>query len=334
MADSRNRKPSVDRVLGPKGGAGQGRAGPAAAGLRPCLACLVGFLIAASACSSDSTANPCEGVGCSGHGTCTTDGFWALCTCEPGYFPVGATCVGGDAGDAGDGGEGDSVEGDEVGDGDGGTEGGDTAPRCGDGAVDLTEECDDGNDVDGDGCDVDCTYSCHVAADCDDGNPCGVELCVTDGGGRLCRSTPASAGTVCDDHNPCSLFDGCDGAGACAGAPETAGTSCDDGLYCDGAPDACDGAGHCAAISSTPCPTAGCVAGCDEATDSCLPAYTTVPCRAAAHQCDAAENCDGASTSCPADLPAAAGTPCNDGDDCTIDDVCDGGSSCYGTYNC
>jgi len=35
-------------------------------------------------------------------------------------------------------------------------EGGDTAPRCGDGVVDPGEGCDDGNDSNGDGCDATC----------------------------------------------------------------------------------------------------------------------------------------------------------------------------------
>ncbi|MBI5499911.1 MAG: hypothetical protein HY907_06685 [Deltaproteobacteria bacterium] len=332
MAHLRTCKPPMDRAPEPIGDAGPGRAAPQPArllhGLAPVLA-----LLAGAACGSEPATNPCLGVDCSGHGVCTTDGFWALCTCESGYFPVGATCVGGDAGDGGDATDGDSTEGGDGRDADD-TEGGDAVPRCGDGTVDLTEECDDGNDAEGDGCDGDCTYSCHAAADCDDGNPCGSELCVTETGGRRCRSTPTPAGTLCDDRDTCTLFDGCDGLGACVGAPEPADTRCDNGLYCDGAPDACDGAGHCTPISFTPCPTSGCVAGCDEATDTCLPAATSVECRAAAHPCDAAENCDGIATSCPADVPAAAGTVCDDGDDCTINDVCDGGGSCYGTYNC
>lgn len=50
--------------------------------------------------------------------------------------------------------------------------------RCGDGFVDDTETCDDGNELDGDGCDADCTYTCLTDRDCDDDNACnGVEAC-------------------------------------------------------------------------------------------------------------------------------------------------------------
>ena len=49
---------------------------------------------------------------------------------------------------------------------------------CGDMVVDMGEQCDDGNMVDGDGCDTDCTFSCTEAADCNDGSICtGMESC-------------------------------------------------------------------------------------------------------------------------------------------------------------
>jgi cysteine-rich repeat protein len=35
-----------------------------------------------------------------------------------------------------------------------------TSGECGNGSVEGGEDCDDGNDVDGDGCDSDCTWSC------------------------------------------------------------------------------------------------------------------------------------------------------------------------------
>ena len=54
---------------------------------------------------------------------------------------------------------------------------------CGDGFVDVvrTEECDDGNDVSGDGCEpLSCDFSCGASSDCDDENPCtGAETCDT-----------------------------------------------------------------------------------------------------------------------------------------------------------
>jgi len=54
--------------------------------------------------------------------------------------------------------------------------------RCGDGATDLGEACDDGNRVDGDGCSGDCRNRCgdgvlHASEGCDDGEDCGDGVC-------------------------------------------------------------------------------------------------------------------------------------------------------------
>jgi cysteine-rich repeat protein len=58
-------------------------------------------------------------------------------------------------------------------------------PRCGDGSLDPTEECDDGNDVDND----DCTSACRLprcgdgltqrGEECDDGNLSNADGCLT-----------------------------------------------------------------------------------------------------------------------------------------------------------
>jgi len=62
--------------------------------------------------------------------------------------------------------------------------GGTQGPKCGNATVEGDEVCDDGNDVSGDGCEADCTFSCDNAkpetgdAKCDDGNLCnGSETC-------------------------------------------------------------------------------------------------------------------------------------------------------------
>ncbi len=71
-----------------------------------------------------------------------------------------------------------------------------TATICGDGILDPGEQCDDGNVVDGDGCDSNCTPTgCGngirtAGEDCDDGNR-------TDGDG--CPSTCRTSESVCDD---------------------------------------------------------------------------------------------------------------------------------------
>jgi len=80
--------------------------------------------------------------------------------------------------------------------------------RCGDGVVSGDEDCDDGNRVEGDGCDDDCTWSCLDASDCEDGDPCTIEACGED---HRCVSTRVS----CPAPDPCSVFVGCAEDGGC-----------------------------------------------------------------------------------------------------------------------
>jgi cysteine-rich repeat protein len=92
---------------------------------------------------------------------------------------------------------------------------------CGDGVVDAGEGCDDGNNLDGDGCD----------------RACVVETCWgCVGAPSVC--TPVANGMGCDDLNPCTGPDTCQ-AGTCQAGPPT-GAACDDGNPCTG-PDACVG---------------------------------------------------------------------------------------------
>jgi cysteine-rich repeat protein len=87
-------------------------------------------------------------------------------------------------------------------------------PACGDGMGDVDEACDDGNLIDGDGCDSNCT-------------PTG------------CGNTIVTAGETCDDGNLVS-GDGCDPNCAptgCGNGFVTVGEDCDDGNQDDA--DAC-----------------------------------------------------------------------------------------------
>ena len=95
---------------------------------------------------------------------------------------------------------------------------------CGNGMVDAGEGCDDGNAIDGDGCETTCTPTgCGntiVAGgeQCDDGNllngDCCSAACQFEAGGSPCQS----------DENGCTL-DVCDGAGAC-GVPAPPAIGC------------------------------------------------------------------------------------------------------------
>jgi cysteine-rich repeat protein len=126
---------------------------------------------------------------------------------------------------------------------------------CGDGIVAGTNQCDDGNTADGDGCSATCQVEqCYVCsgqpslcsatdgASCNDGLFCnGADTCsgnqciIHDGDpcagmaidqcGGTCNETRNScfeaAGQACtSDNDPCTL-DGCDGAGSCIHTPVT-----------------------------------------------------------------------------------------------------------------
>ena len=95
---------------------------------------------------------------------------------------------------------------------------------CGNGVIDVGESCDDGNLVDGDGCDSNCT----LTAECGNAIRCGAEQC--DDGNTVAGDCCLSGclyeviGSLCDDANLCTNDDVCDGAGTCAGSATAAAT--------------------------------------------------------------------------------------------------------------
>jgi len=109
------------------------------------------------------------------------------------------------------------------------------APTCGDGVVEAPEECDDGNTLNGDGCD-NCKFSC-VANDptrnCASTNPCVSNG--TCGTNHICTAgMPLANGTTCPSgvcENGVCTVQSCAGQAKC--------TACMGGL--------CDGAGACKA---------------------------------------------------------------------------------------
>ena len=82
------------------------------------------------------------------------------------------------------------------------------AAVCGDGEVEVGEQCDDGNTVSGDCCSALCLLESN-GSPCDDGDPCTT--------GSTCSAGVCGGGTA----RTCPLCEACDGAGGCASAPRT-----------------------------------------------------------------------------------------------------------------
>jgi len=95
--------------------------------------------------------------------------------------------------------------------------GADEVALCGDGIIAGSEACDDGNLVDGDGCDSNCTITgcgngiVTAGETCDDGNADSGDCC-----SNVCVFE--SMGTMCSDGEICTRSDQCDGAGVCSGS--------------------------------------------------------------------------------------------------------------------
>jgi slime mold repeat-containing protein len=170
-------------------------------------------------------------------------------------------------------------------------------------------ECSDGNACTYDQCDYPAGTCRSWPYPCDDGNPCSTDTCSQAAGG--CQYTYAEEGSVCNDFNPCTVADVCQG-GYCSGAP----VDCDDGNLCTA--DYCDyGTGACV-HQTTDCND---VNACTD--DSCNPATgqcQNVP-RPNGASCDDQSACT-QDEACTDGQCTGVATTCNDGDPCTTD-VCD-----------
>jgi len=138
---------------------------------------------------------------------------------------------------------------------------------------------------------------------------------------------------ACDDGNPCTYDDFCDGSGTCVGTPITCtGTVCQ--------PQSCNGTSSCT-ISNAPAGTACNTGNICTYNDQCngsgscfgtpvtvtTPSGTVEPCSSTtcqSRQCNKTPTCTILSN-------AAAGVACNDGNACTYNDECDGTGGCGGT---
>lgn len=207
---------------------------------------------------------------------------------------------------------------------------------CGNGSVDALygEQCEDGNIIDGDGCDHNCTLTAcgngivagtASAEQCDDGNTVAGDCC-----SPTCQFE-ASGSACASDSLPCST-DVCDGAGTCTHNASSSGTICrpstgvcDPAEACNGTAKTCPPAGF---ASSGVCRPAVDVCdapeSCNGSGPDCPPdVYRTGECRPAAGACDLAESCTGSSPACPADLKSTAACRVA-ADACDFTELCDG----------
>lgn len=84
---------------------------------------------------------------------------------------------------------------------------------CGNGLVEGAEECDDGNNVNDDGCDSECRVECgngqiDGSEECDDGNTNDLDACRNDCTLHVCGDGVVAEAEGCDDNNTVS-GDGC-----------------------------------------------------------------------------------------------------------------------------
>jgi cysteine-rich repeat protein len=171
---------------------------------------------------------------------------------------------------------------------------------CGDGVVNLGEQCDLGADG-GPGCGKDCTFFCvadtlNGNALCDDHDPCnGVETCGGVDAGPLAhtclKGTPEPDGTPCGNDSACH-------AQVCAGA-----AVCGDGVV--------EGVEECD-LGSNNGTNMGCGTDCRW---TCVPGDATRDC-APANACATQGTCNGSTHACTPGPPAADGTPCGTNQTC------------------
>jgi len=121
-----------------------------------------------------------------------------------------------------------------------------TMTKCGNGIMTLGEMCDDGNLIDGDGCDSNCTMTGCLngivtgAEECDDGNMTEGDGCDSNCTVTGCGNGIMSLPEMCDDGNGTD-GDGCDSncsITACGNGIPTGVEACDDGNMFEG--DGCD----------------------------------------------------------------------------------------------
>jgi len=184
------------------------------------------------------------------------------------------------------------------------------APICGNGTVDPTEQCDDGNTLNGDCCSSTCQFEPARS-------PCtGTNVCVTattcDGAGVCGGGTPTPG--ACNDGNACTTADSCAG-GVCVGGPAL---NCNDGNVCTD--DTCNPATGCVNTPNTaPCSDGNACTTADTCANGTCVGGPAANCNDGNVCTD--DSCNPASGCVNAPNTAA----CSDGNICTTADTCAGG---------
>jgi cysteine-rich repeat protein len=120
------------------------------------------------------------------------------------------------------------------------------ATKCGNGVIDPLENCEDGNQADGDCCSARCRLDVAGTACTSDGNDCTDDVCNATG---TCTHVPITS--PCDAGNGCTIGDACAGGVCVPGSPAPAGQACNDDLDPCTA-DVCDAAGTCTHVLVPP----------------------------------------------------------------------------------
>ena len=172
--------------------------------------------------------------------------------------------------------------------------GGAGGETCGNAVVEGNEACDDGNNVSGDGCETDCSYTCD-------------------------NKSPDTGDAKCDDGNPCNGAETCSDAHVCApGMNADDGSSCGAGKICISGACLDDTCGDGFVSPSEECDDANMVNGdgCDSCKWSCASGDP-------ARDCSGLDPCLG--TTCD-DATHTCGNPVGDGDVCALASVCVNGA--------
>ena len=173
---------------------------------------------------------------------------------------------------------------------------------CGDGLVDarVNEDCDEDDDVSGDGCEPDCTFSCTTASDCDDSNVCTDDTCGAD---HICSNAPNTA--MCMLLGTSAMCAGGVCPLGCGNGRVDADETCDDGNAVGG--DGCERDCTPSCTMDSDCEDGVACNG----VATCGPVGTPGP---GARQCVA-----GAPAACPDDGNACTTERCEDGVGCVSD---------------